>query len=507
MALTVLLMATLWQRDIVRNFATLEKIKLQQLVKDNRTARKSILKNKNSAAIGGISVNSSGTATPLGMVGEHRLVLLDQAKRALSENNTIYTVDGFFWNIVIPARAYLIISMPVIKQGKAQGAIAMLYPLNHVYRQMEQSFKIIFPCLLVNMLILLSIALFRFRRFLFLPLAKLISLTDSYQEERTTPFPELARNNELGQLSSSLQKMLHRIEADREKLCKSVVSLEKANLKLLATRTEMIRTEKLASVGRLAAGLAHEIGNPIGVILGYIGLLRGKDITVEERADFTARAEKEIQRINRLIRQLLDFSRIDNNRCVSMVSIHRILENLINMITTCQSVKTETNNIVELTAKDDIVKGDSDQLQQVFLNCLLNAADALLPVSGEKTIKIKTTTISSTPDNDKEDKTNREGNKNKKIRIAISDSGEGIKPENITRIFDPFFTTKEPGKGTGLGLSVAFSIIEQHGGVMEVESSPGQGTTIIVELPLCRKSENINRKYSCSTSSSSMLAG
>ncbi len=467
MALTVLLMATLWQRDIVSGFADMEKIKLQYLIEDIRANPKDILKNKKTAATGGMLINISGEETLLGIVNEHAPSLRAQAEQALYENNIRYAMDGFFWNIIIPAKAYMIISMPVDRQGENQGVIAMLYPLNKLYLQMGQHFRIIFPCLLVNMLVLLSIALFRFRRFLFLPLTKLINLTDTYHEERDAPFPTIARNNELGQLSSSLQKMLHRIEDDREKLCLSVTSLESANQELLATRTEMIRTEKLASVGRLAAGLAHEIGNPIGVILGYIGLLKNDNITARERAEFTGRAEKEIQRINKLIRQLLDFSRINNNHCIEQVSIHDILNNLMDMASTCRLDTAKINTTVELSARHDVVKGDPDQLQQVFLNCLLNSVDALIETSVEHSIKINTSTIT-----------------NQKIQIIFKDSGTGIPPAHRHKIFDPFFTTKEPGKGTGLGLSVAFSIIEQHGGSIRVESSTGQGTSMIIELPL-----------------------
>ncbi len=466
----------------------METVKLRHLIKDNETTPKDILKNNNAAFRGGLFLNPSGEITIMGNVNGYASVLRTQAQQALSEHNSIHILYGFFWNIIIPARAYLIISMPISEQEENLGAIAMLYPLNQVYRQMDKSFQIIFPCLLVNMLILLTIALFRFRRFLLLPLTKLIRLTDTYHEEGTAPFTALVQNNELGQLSSSLQKMLYSIENDRKKLRQTVASLESANQELLATRTEMIRTEKLASVGMLAAGLAHEIGNPLGVVQGYISLLGQDNITVQEQADFTNRAEKEIQRISRLLRQLLDFSRINSNRCLEPVSIHTILRNLLEMINTCQPVVDEINNLMDLTAEHDIVRGDADQLQQVFFNCLLNATDALIAVTGAQIIKIKTIIING-QDNDKKDTKNARKEK-RKIRVTITDSGEGIEPEHISKIFDPFFTTKEPGKGTGLGLSVAFSIIEQHGGTMEVESRAGQGTTIIIDLPLSQISND-----------------
>ncbi len=329
----------------------------------------------------------------------------------------------------------------------------------------------IFVYLLVNLIILTVIGLFRFFRFTVRPIEELVRLTDAYEEEGKVPFLALEQDSELGQLSTALNRMLQRIEEDRKKLQQSVVSLEAANNELIATREEMVRAEKLASVGRLAAGLAHEIGNPIGVVQGYLGLLQQEDLTSEERNDFARRSESELQRINKLVRQLLDFSRINSGH-QHEVSIHVLLEELVEMVT-CQPFMDGVDIRTEFCAADDVVQGDSDQLKQVFLNCLLNAADAMESSLGdENQIEIKTGL--------KREPSGTEGY----FLLSIKDTGAGIAPEDLANIFDPFFTTKEPGKGTGLGLSVAYSIVEGCGGTMRVESRQGQGTTVFIELPL-----------------------
>jgi len=353
------------------------------------------------------------------------------------------------------------------------GAIALLYPLEPVYASMRRSHRMVFVYLLVNLIVLTVIGLFRFFRFTVRPIEELVRLTDAYEEEGAVPFLALEQDTELGQLSTALNQMLQRIEEDREKLQQSVVSLESANNELLATREEMVRTEKLASVGRLAAGLAHEIGNPIGVVQGYLGLLQQDDLTGEERNDFARRSENELQRINRLVRQLLDFSRINSGQ-QEEVSIHAVLEELTQMVT-CQPFMDGVEIRKDFIAADDIVVCDSDQLKQVFLNCLLNAADSIEPRRDtENIVEIKT----------EMEKNGNIPEAQEAILVTITDTGAGIAEEYLANIFDPFFTTKEPGKGTGLGLSVAYSIVEGCGGTMRVESTPGKGTTMFIELPL-----------------------
>jgi signal transduction histidine kinase len=261
--------------------------------------------------------------------------------------------------------------------------------------------------------------------------------------------------------------MLRRLEENKRELQSHISSLEKANRELQQAQDEIIRSEKLASVGKLAAGIAHEIGNPIGIIIGYLDLLNSEDITEVEKKDFLNRIESEITRVNRIIRQLLDFSRPSSGE-PAKTRVHDMVKMTLSMLGP-QPMMESVRTALELKAQNDTVLADPNQLQQVFLNIIMNAADAL--AEGKEEGEEKWLTI----------KSERIGGS---IELRFFDNGHGIPEKELLRIFDPFYTTKEPGKGTGLGLSVCYRIVEGLGGAIRAESKTGEGTTIIVSLPL-----------------------
>jgi two-component system NtrC family sensor kinase len=263
--------------------------------------------------------------------------------------------------------------------------------------------------------------------------------------------------------------MLQRLDENKKELKRHISSLEKANLELKQAQNEIIRSEKLASVGRLAAGIAHEIGNPLGIILGYLELIRKEDVNDEEKGDFLNRVESEITRINVIIRQLLDFSRPSSGNKKEN-RIHEIIADTINMLN-LHPLMDGINLQLDLKAERDTVVSDSSQLQQVFLNIIMNAADVLKDEGhagnfSSNEILIVTDNITDS------------------IEIRFIDNGPGIEEDRIQRVFDPFYTTKEPGRGTGLGLSVSYMIIEAQEGTIRAESIKGSGTSIIINLPV-----------------------
>jgi signal transduction histidine kinase len=281
--------------------------------------------------------------------------------------------------------------------------------------------------------------------------------------------PEATSGNEIGNLSRSLNIMLQRLNQNKQELKEHISSLEKANEELKHAQNEIIRSEKLASVGRLAAGLAHEIGNPLGIILGYLDLIRKADINEEDKKDFLSRIEAEITRINRIIRQLLDFSR-PSTGCNEDRSIHDIITDMVNMLRPYPLME-DIKIILDLKAERDMAFSDPSQLQQVFLNIIINAADVLndsLHTNMDSSKKIIITTE----------------NIDDYIKIRFIDNGPGIDGDKIERIFDPFYTTKDPGKGTGLGLYVSYMIIEALGGKIRAESAKGEGMSIVIDLPI-----------------------
>jgi two-component system NtrC family sensor kinase len=251
------------------------------------------------------------------------------------------------------------------------------------------------------------------------------------------------------------------------------LSLEKANSDLKRAQQEIIRTEKMAGVGRLAAGIAHEIGNPIGIVLGYLDLLKQPDLNDTDRVDFLQRAEKETQRINSIIRQLLDLARPKEtaSRPVSMHAIIGEITEVMRLQPSMRDIKIET----QLDAGRDVVWANGEQLRQVLLNLFLNGADAIIDRGKPYKGRIQISTFAEAAPDEPE---------GEKIMIMVKDNGTGIDPEQIGNIFDPFYTTKEPGKGTGLGLAVSYMIIDKIGGAIHVESELNKGTTVLIMLPV-----------------------
>ena len=364
----------------------------------------------------------------------------------------------------------LVTAIPFQQQG-IQGGIGAVSSLQSVYDQIRQGRQIASIYIFINAIILTTIGLFRFIQIVVRPIEHLVTLTDTYQSAEDSPFFSDKEGNEFGQLSFALNKMLHRIDDDRQKLRDTVDSLEKANQQLRATQHKMVQTEKMAAIGRLAAGLANEIGNPIGIVQGYLELLGQAGLSKEEQEQFSSRSLQELKRINRLIHQLLDFSRTRTDDSGN-TEIHPLLHELVDMLM-AQKELAGLEFQFHLDAGHDLVTANSESLHQVFLNCLLNAIDAIKECDDTRQGKICLSTV---------DTTNDEGRQF--MQITIQDNGIGIKDTNKDSLFDPFFTTKEPGRGTGLGLSVSYALIEGVGGQMQIQGKEDQGATVCILLPL-----------------------
>ncbi len=225
----------------------------------------------------------------------------------------------------------------------------------------------------------------------------------------------------------------------------------------------MLRADKLASLGKLSAGLAHEINNPLGMILGYTQLLLRYEKPETQRYSDLKIIEKHVRNCKAIVEDLLNFARSTETKKIES-NINELLRDVLKVM----EHQFEMNGI-EIAA--DLSEGlpemtiDPEKIKQVFMNILMNAKDA---INGTGRIRIKS-------DLDAKDNT---------VIITFTDTGCGILRDNLPHIFDPFFTTKPTGKGTGLGLSVSYGIIQDHGGNIEVESKVGEGTTFIITLPV-----------------------
>ena len=239
-------------------------------------------------------------------------------------------------------------------------------------------------------------------------------------------------------------------------------SLKDHDEKLHKAHQQLARTERLTALGEMAAGVAHEINNPLGGILLYSNLVLED---VPEDSPARENMQKIIYQTNRckgIVQNLLDFARTPTGDMLPL-KINNVINTSLNLVKD-QSMFHGIEIKTDLAENLPEVIGDRARLEEVFLNLFINATDAM---KGKGTLTI-TTRLSG----------------NNSIKITVSDTGEGIAKEHLPHIFEPFFTTKEPGRGTGLGLSIVYGIIRKHNGVIDAESEPGKGTTFIILLPL-----------------------
>ncbi len=376
-------------------------------------------------------------------------------------------LSGRQWVGVIPSKRYLDLAYQIDGVNQSPVSVVLRYTLDQPYEKIEIIQRYIALYLGVNIIILMVIGYYRLRDLILLPIHRLLQLTISYRDEHGVPFLVLQESNELAQLYVSMQQMLQRIKTDREKLQKHVASLELANQQLCNRREEMVRAEKLSSVGRLAAGLAHEIGNPLGIIQGYLGLIRQDDVVANDRLEYCQRAEQELDRVNQLVRQLLNFARpaTGNNQ---LIDPHSVINEALALLKPQPLFDGIVINRCYLEGELK-VWCDPAQLLQVLLNCLLNAVDAIRVASDPGCLLI-TTEYANCDESP--------------LRISIADNGCGLPDDELSAAFDPFFTTKAPGKGTGLGLSVSYALLQSMGGTITLTNRHQGGAIVTIELPV-----------------------
>jgi two-component system NtrC family sensor kinase len=230
---------------------------------------------------------------------------------------------------------------------------------------------------------------------------------------------------------------------------------------------KLLRSDRLAMMGQLAAGVAHEINNPLGSILLFTRLLMQQSPENGRVHENLERIEKETKRCHAIVQSLLDFAR-QREPNIEPVDVSQILEATLKFFER-QNLLRNIEVVRHFGAGLPPVPADQLQLQQVFMNIIINALDAM-GGNGCLTLEIVDTGADGP------------------VQIGISDTGCGIAPENLDRIFDPFFTTKDVGRGTGLGLSVSYGIIQAHNGSINVSSTPGAGSRFTVALPKAKES-------------------
>lgn len=281
-------------------------------------------------------------------------------------------------------------------------------------------------------------------------------------------------HNEFGTLYANFNTMLRQLEAGREALRAQLHELSQMNTQLQHTQDSLIRSEKLASVGRLAAGVAHEIGNPLAAVSGFTELLLdavhdapGEPLDLEELAHMLSTVQTQTERIQLIIKELVDFSRDDSQLPLTSVDLHATIAEAIHL--TKASKRAQHVQIQVLDSSAPVrVHAVASQVTQVLLNLIFNAADAMVD-----TPDAHLTLHARVQDHD--------------VTLSIEDNGPGFEQRALQHAFDPFFTTKDPGKGTGLGMAMSLRLIQRFGGDMSIENLPKGGACVHVHFKASAK--------------------
>ncbi|MDF1544102.1 MAG: ATP-binding protein [bacterium] len=318
------------------------------------------------------------------------------------------------------------------------------------------------------------------------PIKSLVEVTDQVSRGDFSKRAELKQQDEIGHLASTFNRMVDSLEQSRDEIEEYNRNLEQKiierTLELEEIQQQLVQSEKLSAIGQLAAGVAHELNNPLGGILGYSQFTLEKLKKFKERENapkdidkfirYLTDIETQARRCKTIVQNLLRFSRSSRTTDFEDVDINQVVEDTRTFV----EHQLHMNNIeleVNLSESLPVIHGNGGQLQQVLTNLIINAmhaspADSIINVFTRYSPPL--------------------GEFSGAIEIIVADQGTGISPENLNKIFEPFFTTKMVGKGTGLGLSVSYGIIKDHGGEVKVDSVEGEGSTFVVVLPVKKES-------------------
>ena len=364
--------------------------------------------------------------------------------------------------------------------SKSQSVLAVLdivYSLDDIDRTMQTN-AITMAVYSIGFIIIASLFVGLFvHRLVYVPLIDLETGAKRLSSGNLEQMIPVRSEDEFGRLASSFNSMTVALRNSQEELREWGHTLEqkveKRTQELRIAEAESARSEKLASVGLLAAGIAHELNNPLTGVLTFTSLLRKKMPDGSLDAEDLDLVIRETKRCATIIRRLLDFAR-EKTPEKNFSDLNQIIEDTVRIIERPASFR-DVEIAMDLDPNLPPIWVDADLIKQVVMNILVNAQHAI-EQEGSITVRSRRSPDAKSPEPGKEPVPMAE--------ISIIDTGCGISEKNLKRIFDPFFTSKEVGKGTGLGLSVSHGIVRAHGGLIEVDSTVGKGSTFRIYLPM-----------------------
>jgi signal transduction histidine kinase len=371
---------------------------------------------------------------------------------------------------VVPDGSAIVCITPLMRNGVMTAKAGLMLSLTAEKARLNRSRHLFLAYFVIDFFLLLGLGAFILSRIVVRPVSLLLSATEKITGGHYGQRVRVTGSSELAQLAESFNAMSQSLLNKDQQVMAHVSALEKANSELRQAREETIRSEKMASIGLLAAGMAHEIGTPLASIMGYAELLSGEQTEPDAIQDYTRRISEGCNRIDRIVRGLLDYSR-PRTGVAATADVPQLVRESLELLVQ-QGVFKQIKVSTWFEEKLPQIMADHHQLQQVLINLIINSRDAM-PQGGKIGIRgVMDSDVSLT------------GNRSGCVRLEVMDSGQGIPEEHLKSIFEPFFTTKEPGKGTGLGLAISARIIEGFGGRISVKSKPGKGSCFTLWLPM-----------------------
>lgn len=356
--------------------------------------------------------------------------------------------------------------IPVSFGDKTHGALELSEPLSEATAYIHES--IVRQIVMASLLALLSgFILFLFNnKVIGRPLKQLVEKTRRIGAGDFSGDLVLPGKDELSNLASAMNGMCEQLTAARE-------TIRAETEARISTLEQLRHTERLATLGRLSSGIAHQLGTPLNVVSGRAKIIATVNLERKEIAEYAGIIMKQAEQMTEIIQQLLHFARRKEPK-KSDVNLHNMVSQVLEMLNPIARKQRVTFNLVKNTVLLEPTI-DKSQIQHVLMNLIMNGIQAM-PNGGQLEIKLYLERIRPLPWKDDQDK--------EFIALCIVDQGEGISEDNINHIFEPFFTTKGVGKGTGLGLSIAFGIVQEHGGWIDVTSKVGEGACFTIYLPV-----------------------
>ncbi len=356
-------------------------------------------------------------------------------------------------------------SAPILLNGVSVATVWMERPLDEVQRLSNASRDLMLLYLGLDALLVLIVGYLLLTRQIVRPLGRVTAAARRVAEGDLGGRVSTAGPTEVAALAASFNVMVERLAVGRAQLEMRVAELADANRRLETAQREVIRSERLATVGQLAAGVAHEIGNPLSAVMGLVELLGDAEILDDdERADTLRRVQKELDRIDATVRELLQYARVDRV-APGRLDVADPVEAAVHLAAHHRRARQ-----VEVAVAPEVwgmpeVRAHEQGLVQVLLNLLINAADAM---DGRGRIVVEADAI--------------ESGGTSWVRLTVRDEGPGVPVDLQARVFDPFYTTKAPGEGTGLGLSMCERVLEEVGGRLDLDTEVTDGASFRVWL-------------------------